>query len=40
MDHEPDHATDDRRSLGESDGPMEDVLEESFTRQVLEGTQR
>ena len=40
MSDEPDHATDDRRSLGETDGPMEDVLEESFTRQVLEGTQR
>jgi formate/nitrite transporter FocA (FNT family) len=36
----PDHATDDRRALGESEGPMEDALEESFTRQVLEGTQR
>ncbi|MCW2793434.1 MAG: yfdC [Nocardioides sp.] len=36
----PDHATDDRRSLGQTEGPMEDVLEESFTRQVLEGTQR
>jgi formate/nitrite transporter FocA (FNT family) len=35
-----DHATQDRRSLGETDGPMEDALEESFTRQVLEGTQR
>ncbi|MDP3968593.1 MAG: formate/nitrite transporter family protein [Nocardioides sp.] len=40
MSDEPDHATDDRRSLGETDGPMEDALEESFTRQVLEGTQR
>lgn len=40
MKDEPDHATDDRRSLGETDGPMEDALEESFTRQVLEGTQR
>jgi len=35
-----DHATDDRHSLGETEGPMEDVLEESFTRQVKEGTQR
>ena len=39
-DQAPDHATDDRRSLGDTDGPMEDALEESFTRQVLEGTQR
>jgi formate/nitrite transporter FocA (FNT family) len=37
---EAEHATDDRRSLGETDGPMEDVLEESFTRQVQEGMQR
>jgi formate/nitrite transporter FocA (FNT family) len=37
---ETDHATDDRHSLGETDGPMEDVLEKAFTRQVLEGTQR
>ncbi|MFL6060839.1 MAG: formate/nitrite transporter family protein [Marmoricola sp.] len=36
----PDHASDDRRSLGETDGPMEDALEESFTAQVIEGTQR
>ncbi|WP_028642209.1 formate/nitrite transporter family protein [Nocardioides sp. URHA0020] len=36
----PDHATQDRRSLGDTEGPMEDALEESFTRQVLEGTQR
>src|SRR3954451_22660115 len=36
----PDHATDDRRVLGETEGPMEDALEESFTRQVVEGTQR
>lgn len=36
----PDHASDDRRSLGDTDGPMEDALEESFTAQVLEGTQR
>ena len=36
----PEHATHDRRSLGETDGPMEDALEESFTRQVVEGTQR
>ena len=35
-----DHADDDRRSLGETDGPMEDELEESFNRQVQEGTQR
>ena len=35
-----DHASDDRRSLGETEGPMEDALEESFTRQVEEGTQR
>ncbi len=40
MSDEADHATDDRRSLGDTDGPMEDVLEEAFTRQVLEGTQR
>lgn len=36
----PDHASDDRRALGDTDGPMEDALEESFTAQVLEGTQR
>jgi len=36
----PDHASHDRRSLGGTEGPMEDVLEESFTRQVIEGTQR
>lgn len=35
-----DHATDDRRSLGETDGPMEDALEESIDRQLVEGTQR
>lgn len=35
-----DHATDDRRDLGQTEGPMEDALEESFTRQLLEGTQR
>src|SRR3954453_20169657 len=40
MTHTPDHATDDRRALGQTEGPMEDALEESFTRQVLEGTQR
>jgi formate/nitrite transporter FocA (FNT family) len=40
MSETPDHATQDRRDLGESDGPMEDALEESFNRQVLEGTQR
>src|SRR3954452_21027522 len=40
MTHPPDHATDDRRALGETEGPMEDALEESFTRQVVEGTQR
>ncbi|GGO71532.1 formate/nitrite transporter family protein [Nocardioides deserti] len=36
----PDRATDERHELGETDGPMEDVLEKSFTRQVEEGTQR
>jgi formate/nitrite transporter FocA (FNT family) len=40
MTRSPDHATHDRHELGETDGPMEDALEESFTRQVLEGTQR
>jgi formate-nitrite transporter family protein len=40
MSETPDHATQDRRDLGDSDGPMEDALEESFDRQVLEGTQR
>ena len=40
MSDEPDRATDDRRSLGDTEGPMEDVLERSFTRQVEEGTQR
>jgi len=35
-----DHATYDRRALGRTDGPLEDALEESFTAQVLEGTQR
>src|SRR4051794_29022723 len=36
----PEHATGDRRSLGESESPLEDALDASFTRQVLEGTQR
>jgi formate/nitrite transporter FocA (FNT family) len=36
----PDHAIQDRRALGETEGPLEDALEQSFTRQVLEGTQR
>jgi formate/nitrite transporter FocA (FNT family) len=36
----PDHASNDRRSLGDTEGPMEDALEESFTAQVVEGTQR
>ena len=36
----PDHASDDRRSLGSSDGPLEDALDASFTRQVQEGTQQ
>jgi formate/nitrite transporter FocA (FNT family) len=40
MSEQTDHASDDRRSLGDTEGPMEDVLEESFDRQVLEGTQR
>ena len=40
MRDDADHASDDRRELGETDGPMEDALEQSFTRQVLEGTQR
>lgn len=35
-----DHASDDRRNLGDTDGPMEDALERSFTAQVVEGTQR
>lgn len=39
-DRTADHASDDRRSLGETAGPMEDELERSFTRQVEEGTQR
>ncbi|MFL6106097.1 MAG: hypothetical protein ACJ72L_03970 [Marmoricola sp.] len=33
----PDHASHERRDLGDTDGPMEDALEESFTAQVLEG---
>jgi len=40
MSDETDHATDERHSLGDTEGPMEDVLEEAFTRQVQEGTQR
>src|SRR4051812_35894243 len=40
MTNPPDHATQDRHSLGDTEGPMEDALEESFTLQVLEGTQR
>jgi formate/nitrite transporter FocA (FNT family) len=36
----PDHVSRDRRDLGDTEGPMEDALEESFTRQVQEGTQR
>jgi formate/nitrite transporter FocA (FNT family) len=40
MSDEADEATDERRALGDEDGPMEDALEASFTRQVLEGTQR
>lgn len=40
MDQQPDHAKQDRRVLGDTDGPMEDVLEEAFDRQVVEGTQR
>lgn len=35
-----DPKTQDRRSLGASPGPMEDALEESFDRQVEEGSQR
>lgn len=40
MTDDRDHASNDRRDLGETDGPMEDALESSFTAQVLEGTQR
>jgi formate-nitrite transporter family protein len=40
MSAQPDHAKQDRHSLGDSEGPMEDALEKSFDRQVLEGTQR
>jgi formate/nitrite transporter FocA (FNT family) len=36
----PDRARPDRRALGNTDGPMEDVLEEAFDRQLEEGTQR
>ena len=35
-----DHNVPDRRSLGTAPGPMEDALEESFDRQVEEGSQR
>jgi formate/nitrite transporter FocA (FNT family) len=34
------HASHDRRTLGRTGGHMEDVLEQAFTRQVEEGTQR
>jgi formate/nitrite transporter FocA (FNT family) len=40
MSEQPDHTTDDRRSIGRTDGPMEDELEEAFDRLVDEGTQR
>lgn len=40
MSSQREHATDDRRDLGDSEGPMEDALEQSFDRQVEEGTQR
>ncbi|MGN6252050.1 MAG: formate/nitrite transporter family protein [Marmoricola sp.] len=40
MSEQPDRTTDDRRSLGETDGPMEDELERAFSRLVQEGTQR
>jgi formate/nitrite transporter FocA (FNT family) len=40
MTDDRDHASDDSRDLGETDGPMEDALERSFTAQVQEGTQR
>jgi formate/nitrite transporter FocA (FNT family) len=36
----PDDPTEDRRSLGDTEGPMEDVLEEAFSRQLEEGIQR
>jgi formate/nitrite transporter FocA (FNT family) len=34
------HAAQDRHSLGEQEGPMEDALEAAFDRQVTEGVQR
>jgi len=34
------HAEQDRRVIGDSDGPMEDALEAAFDRQVSEGAQR
>ncbi len=40
MTDDRDHASDNRRDLGETDGPMEDALERSFTAQVVEGAQR
>ncbi len=40
MSDDRDHAMDDRRSIGENEGPMEDNLEAAFTSQVLEGAQR
>ncbi|WP_435744202.1 formate/nitrite transporter family protein [Nocardioides sp. SYSU DS0663] len=40
MDNDVDQASDDRRAIGETDGPLEDALDRSFTRQVEEGTQR
>lgn len=40
MSEQPEHTSDDRRSIGETDGPMEDELERAFTRLVDEGTQR
>lgn len=36
----PDHADEDRRARGDSDGPMEDELEQAFDRQVEQGVQR
>lgn len=37
---ETETATEDARTRGESDGPMEDALEASFDRQISEGVQR
>lgn len=40
MTSSPERATDDRRSIGTSESALEDALDEAFTRQVVEGTQR